>query len=264
MDGIHDYYARYAEENRLFDGRQHHCEYLVTMHLLRKYMPIHGAKILDCCAGAGAYAFALAAEGARVTAGDLVPVNAEKMCADSRAGSLAEIYTGSADDLSRFAGESFDGVLCMGALYHLPDPADRDRVLRECLRVLRPGGVLALAWHSVQALYLATLLAAVRKIDPAERRTAFAAVEETARTHRRDVFFGMTFDEIEAIAPAYGLTRITAAATYPALYSFFTALESLPEEEYAAYVSCLLETCEDEYAARHAMHGLYLARKPVS
>jgi len=102
----------------------------------------------------------------------------------------------------------------------------------------------------------------VRKIDPAERRSAFAAVDETARTHCRDVFFGMTYGEVEAIAPAYGLTRITAAATYPALYSFFTALESLPEEEYAAYVRCLLETCEDESAARHAMHGLYLARKP--
>jgi SAM-dependent methyltransferase len=33
-------------------------------------------------------------------------------------------------------------VLLLGPLYHLPDPAGRNRALREALRVLRPGGLL--------------------------------------------------------------------------------------------------------------------------
>jgi SAM-dependent methyltransferase len=37
---------------------------------------------------------------------------------------------------------SADAVLLCGPLYHLPDPAERSRALRESARILKPGGVL--------------------------------------------------------------------------------------------------------------------------
>lgn len=261
MSEIRQYYADFSEEERLFDGKQHYCEYLVTMHLLRKYLSLNGMRILDCCAGTGAYSFALAAEGAEVTAGDLVAEHAEKMRRDPRADILEEIYTGDAGNLSRFKDASFDTVLCMGALYHLPDAADRDAVLRECIRVLKPGGFLICAWQRLLAICLARLLNAVHQTDAAARREAFSLLDDSRRTHCRDIFYGMTIDEIESIAPRYGLRRITNASTYPALYSLFTAAESFSPDEYSAYVRCIYETCEDAASIQYTMHGLYIAQK---
>lgn len=261
MNAIHQYYADFSEEERLFNGKQHYCEYLVTMHLLKKYLPLKGMRILDCCAGTGAYAFALASEGARVTAGDLIEAHAEKMQRHANASLLEAIYSGSADDLSRFEDESFDAVLCMGALYHLPDAVDRDCVMRECLRVLKPGGYIVCAWQSLLAICLARLLRAVRQTQTEARREAFAQLEESRKTHCRDIFYGMTMDEIEGYSAIYSLERITNAATYPALYSIGIDIESFDSETFESYVRCLYETCEDLSAVKYTMHGLYIARR---
>ena len=42
-----------------------------------------------------------------------------------------------------FPDASFDAVICLTMLHHLPDAAAQDRLLAEAARVLRPGGVLA-------------------------------------------------------------------------------------------------------------------------
>lgn len=261
MNEIINYYAKYAEENRLFTSRCQYSEFLVTMHLLRKYLPLENAEVLDCCAGTGAYAFALAEESAIVTAGDLVPEHETKMRQNPKAGLLKEIYTGSALDLSRFADDSFDTVLCMGALYHLLNEADRDRCIRECLRVLRPGGVLVCAWESHFALMLGRHLIAIRQTDPALRREVFQSLDDCRRTQIRDIFYGMTPEEIEALPEHYPVERITNASTYAALYPVSPFVDDYTDDEYDRYIRCLIETCEDELAVKYAMHGLYLCRK---
>ena len=47
-------------------------------------------------------------------------------------------------DLRRtpFAGESFDGAVCLHAVEHVPDP---ERVVAECARLVRPGGTAVLS-----------------------------------------------------------------------------------------------------------------------
>ena len=42
-----------------------------------------------------------------------------------------------------FPDASFDSVLCLTMLHHVPTAAAQDQVFQESLRVLRPGGVLA-------------------------------------------------------------------------------------------------------------------------
>lgn len=261
MDDIYNYYARYAEENRLFSSRCQYSEFLVTMYLLRKYIPLENARILDCCAGTGAYAFALQEDGAIVTAGDLVPINTEKMKQHPNASQLKEIYTGSALDLSRFADNSFDAVLCMGALYHLLDANDRDTCIRECLRVLRPGGVLVCAWESHLALALGRHLIAIRQTCSVLRREVLQSLDESCRTQIRDIFYGMKPEEVESIADRFSVERITNASTYPALYLVSQFIDDYTDEEYDQYIQCLIETCEDELAVKYTMHGLYFCRK---
>lgn len=51
-----------------------------------------------------------------------------------------------ATDLSGFEPGSFDAVFCLGPMYHLRERADQRKCISECLRVLKPGGILAVAY----------------------------------------------------------------------------------------------------------------------
>ena len=75
---IIDYYDSYDEDARLFWDYGNQIEWLTTMHYFRKMIP-SGSRIFDGCAGTGRSAFALAGQGGRVVASDLVPSNVEKM-----------------------------------------------------------------------------------------------------------------------------------------------------------------------------------------
>jgi S-adenosylmethionine-dependent methyltransferase len=126
---------------------RHRIEYGVTLRALRDTLPAR-ARVLDVGGGPGRYAVALAAVGHDVTLLDISPRMLERARdhAADRKVRLTALIEGSATDLSRFDNGSFDAVLLLGPLYHLPGEADRSRALRECRRVLAPAGTLAAAF----------------------------------------------------------------------------------------------------------------------
>lgn len=58
---------------------------------------------------------------------------------------------GDATKLENIPNESFDVVLCLGPLYHLP-PNERELVFAECRRICKNGGIFVsiVAWASYQ------------------------------------------------------------------------------------------------------------------
>ena len=140
-----EYYASGYEGKRLTKDKYHSIEYLTTIRYFDMLLP-KGGKILDCCAGGGVYSFYLAEKGFKVTATDLSPKNIQIIRQDKRSGMLNEIMQLNALDMSCFESNSFDAVLCMGALYHLKTEAERRKCIAECLRVLKDGGIFVLAY----------------------------------------------------------------------------------------------------------------------
>ena len=65
------------------------------------------------------------------------------------------IELGNATDLSKYENESFDTVFCFGPMYHLKTQQERTKCARECLRVLKKGGIFALAY--INKLFIATM-----------------------------------------------------------------------------------------------------------
>jgi ubiquinone/menaquinone biosynthesis C-methylase UbiE len=136
------YYERGREEERLRTGAGL-LEYRRTQNLLRRFLPVPPARVLDVGGGPGRYAAWLAHEGYEVTLIDPVPLHIEQARERASEHGFAAL-PGDARYLN-FADESFDAVILLGPLYHLTERSERVAALREALRVVRPGGIVVAA-----------------------------------------------------------------------------------------------------------------------
>jgi ubiquinone/menaquinone biosynthesis C-methylase UbiE len=148
---IADFYTRSSEEHRLDQG-PFVLEEARTRELIERHAQRPPATVLDVGGAAGAYAIWLADAGYTVHLIDAVPrlvAEAERQSA-ARSRPLASCRVGDARALD-FPDRVADIVLLLGPLYHLIEPRDRARSLREVCRVLKPGGRLFAAGISRSA-----------------------------------------------------------------------------------------------------------------
>ncbi|MET7483780.1 methyltransferase domain-containing protein [Streptomyces sp. NPDC005538] len=133
------YYARGEEDGRLRQG-SNRLELWRTQDVLRRLLPTAPAKVLDVGGGSGIHADWLARDGYEVDLVDPVPLHLEQAA-------RVPGITVRAGDARALAAEdaSYDVVLLLGPLYHLPERADRLRALSEARRVVRPGGLVVAA-----------------------------------------------------------------------------------------------------------------------
>lgn len=146
MNYVVDSYENYKEENRLTTNNARKIEFITTTRVLGEIIKTK-SKILDCAAGTGIYSFWLANNGHNVTATDITPRHIE-IINKTLAGKTYDMDTAVLDatDMSCFADDSFDIVLNMGPFYHLITEEQREKCLKECLRVLKKGGFLVTAY----------------------------------------------------------------------------------------------------------------------
>ncbi|MFJ8135254.1 class I SAM-dependent methyltransferase [Streptomyces sp. NPDC096013] len=133
------YYAQGKEDGRLRQGSGR-LEFWRTQDVLRRLLPAAPARVLDVGGGSGIHAEWLARDGYEVRLLDPAPLHVEQ------AGRLpgVEARVGDARELPG-QDASYDVVLLLGPLYHLPERADRVRALSEAHRVVRPGGPVVAA-----------------------------------------------------------------------------------------------------------------------
>jgi len=217
---------------------------------LHKHLP-KGVSVLDCCAGTGAYAFALAKAGYKVTAGDLTQRHIDEIIAKNTDGLLDYVYQGSAMEMSQFADESFDVVLCFGALYHLFEKEDREAVITECIRVLKKGGIFAFSYVNRHGIFITRI----------HGGDDVANALEMTKTGRHDVFYCMNFDEADEIMTAFPITKITNAGVNGVLYPLMEQLNAMKPEDFALYMDYHLITCEQPSVLANSVHGLWIGRK---
>jgi 2-polyprenyl-3-methyl-5-hydroxy-6-metoxy-1,4-benzoquinol methylase len=127
----------------------------VSLHLHTYYLEKYirsGQHVLEIGAGAGRFTQILARLGVRVVVGDLsqVQLNLNRQHADQYgfAAAIEKWVQVDICDMTRFASESFDCVVAYGSLFgYVLD--QRDKALAECLRLLKPGGLLILSVASL-------------------------------------------------------------------------------------------------------------------
>lgn len=151
---LQDFYQSYDEEARLA-SRCGKVEYVTTMHYIQRFLK-PGMRILELGAGTGRYSHALARQGYSVDAVELIEYNIQQFRQNTRDGEPVTIRQGDATDLSWLEDDVYDLTLILGPMYHLFDPEDQRKALREAVRVTRPGGVLFAAYCMADPALLST------------------------------------------------------------------------------------------------------------
>ncbi len=139
-DEILEYYARFDEDARLREGLGG-LELARTQEVIRRHLPPGPLRILDVGGGTGVHAEWLLADGHQVDLIDPSPRHVE----------LALQRLGGSDRFSARLGDgrsldadtrSYDAVLLLGPLYHLPEAADRISAWCEARRVAVEHGLV--------------------------------------------------------------------------------------------------------------------------
>lgn len=132
------YYEQGKERERLSDARGN-LEFTRTTEIVLRRLPGAPAVVADIGGGPGRYALWLASLGYQVEHRDLMALHVEQLTAATAGVPGIHAAVADARDLDLPAA-SVDAVLLLGPLYHLIDRAERVRALRECARIVRPGG----------------------------------------------------------------------------------------------------------------------------
>lgn len=256
---IISFYNQIDEDARLQKSRQGQLEYFVTMHYIHKFLQ-PGARVLEIGAGTGRYSVALAKEGYRVSAVELVESNLDVLKKNAAGLDNLEAFQGDALDLGRFADGSFDVTLCFGPMYHLYEAAEQHRALDEAIRVTKPGGILLVAFLSAHAIictnYLYDWMPTVCGLE--ENFDADYKVKH----FQEQLFTGFDIVEFEELFADKAVEHLTTAAADNVLEVAEKRADfSMTDEDFAAFADYQLHICEKREMLGNSSHLLYICRK---
>lgn len=262
MNKVANYYDLIDEDSR-FARNSRKVEFLTTTHALNDVLPQH-AKILDVGAGAGAYSFYYTERQHEVVAIDITPKHISEIQRKAKAkGIELKAYVENATDLSRFKTESFDFVMCFGPLYHIIDADERNSCIRECLRVLKKGGHLAIAYinkYSVIPMLATRDSSFIRNGVIDKVITQGVIVDGDADCFWTDAYFTSP-NEIEELLMNYDVTTVDHIGTDGISHTIHEYIDKLDESEYNYWLSYHFKTCREKSILGISTHGLYICQK---
>jgi len=243
---------------------RHRMEFLVTRKVLMEFLPDQSLQIADIGGGPGRYSIYLTGLGHQITLVDLS--QAEMEIARERANEaglqIQQMLQANALDLSGLSNDQFDAVLLMGPLYHLQEETERQRAVREAMRILKPGGLLFAAFI--------TLFAPFRDYSAADpeavftERTGWLKMLEDGRNFGEG-FPGAYFSHPNEIIPLMegcGLVTLKIVGVEGVAAGHEEKTNQLQGEMLEFWVDLNYRLGSDPSCWGAADHLLYVGRKP--
>lgn len=257
-DALKEFYENYDEDSRL-TSRYGSVEYLTTMRYIEKYLR-PGMRVLEIGAGTGRYSHALARQGYRVDAVELLTHNIEIFKTNTQSDENITITQGNATDLSAFGDDTYDLTLLLGPMYHLFTEKEKLAALGEAVRVSKKSGIVFAAYCGNDATILQFCF--LRGMLKDEHYKALVdPVTFKAASDPIDLFALHRPEEIAALRDHFAVTPLHLVASDGYANYMRDTLSQMDDDLFDAYLRYHFATCERSDMLGYSNHYLDIFRK---
>ncbi len=260
MERILKYYRENSEEMR-FDIKGRKLEYFSVMKILEERL-FDGAKILDCAAGVGTYAFPLRQRGYDISASDISLDHVNHM--HQRECNLKtglRIFHCDARNLKYFQNEEFDFVLTMGPGYHLKSKEEIEGCIKENLRVLKHNGELLFSYMGRHFWFIELLFSKNKfKFKQALQILQNGFISDIEEGFLSCAYFS-TAEEMEEICENLGCKIVEHRTIDCDFGHFYESIENLTDKEYKALMGYVVNISASKFMAGSGKNNILIIRK---
>lgn len=264
MNHVIKFYESFDEDSRLQTRKSKRIEFITTTKILDSYFK-QPTNILEVGAGSGVYSFYFAQHGHTVTATDLSEKHIAVMHEKSKHSDRfpIQMFEADATDLHMLADNSFDAVLCLGPMYHLVDLDMQKRCISECLRVLKPEGIVAFAYIPRHQVF-PYVVQGDRKYFTDEWLDRILSRGST-RAAEQDSFWTDAYyhtpEQIEQLLIEHQMEIVDHIATDGIAPLMGEFIDQLDDEEYEVWLQYHFRTCREPSILGMSNHGLVIGKK---
>lgn len=255
-----DFYNNYDEDRRL-EEKHGTVEFLTTMHYIEKYLK-PGDCVFEIGAGTGRYSHALARQGFKVDAIELIEHNIEIFQKNTVENENISVIQGNALDLSAFPDNQYDITLLLGPLYHLYSEKDKQQAIREAIRVTKKGGIIFAAYVISDGCLLDEGFKR-GNINVADYIKNGLLDSETfaAKSEPKDLFELVRKEDIDSLMSVFSVTRLHYVATDGCALFMREAIDIMDNETFALYLKYHFATCERKDLLGVTSHAVDIFKK---
>lgn len=249
-------YSHGTEGSRSTRDRNSSLEFHYTKKHLDGYIK-HSDKILEIGCGTGYYGLYFADKCCAYHGIDIVPLHIDIFNEVIKQKGYKNISCeiGDATNLENINDSSYDVILCLGPLYHLP-PNEREFVFAECARVCKNGGIIAFSYINKIGVYAGAAI--IDNRYPNEQANK-CVLENGTDDLRPDTFFFTTPEEMNITASKYALHKIKNLGT-----DFFITMDivnSMNDEQFEIMRPLYDQMTSHESCTGMSNHALLVCRK---
>lgn len=258
MNEIEKYYnEQYDEWARL---ERHRIEFDITKRYLDEFIIGSNLKVIDIGGGPGRYSIYLSQKGHHVTLVDLSKRNIEDAKTKTKElGIKLDDYM--VADVMKFSHpDQFDCVLLMGPLYHLLTEDERKKAVENSLSLLKPGGIIVVAFISNYAPMM-DLLRLVEPIENPNDLLKYLKNGENSEGNGFTTAYFSSYEEAQELMNSFGLTQLAFAGVENILSFKEPELMALEEAAYRKWLEIGYALSQDSNVIGTSHHFLYIGRK---
>jgi S-adenosylmethionine-dependent methyltransferase len=270
IEKVQQYYQEMDEWRRL-ETPAGRLEFQRTKAILQRHLR-PGSEILDLGGGPGRYTVFLAGLGHRVHLADLsvaqLQVARSKIEEAGVADGVTSIDNVSATDLSTYPDSAFDAVLCMGPFYHLTRAEEHTQAAREVARVLRPAGLVFVAFIPKLAGLAGLLIRAASdaaQVPPEGYLSVLrSGVFRNATEHGWQEGYHFETQDLEDLFDTVGFSRVETVSLRGIAFDREATLDVIQDESPALFEQIMAVIAETEHDPRVIAlggHALYVGKR---